>query len=149
MDFEHPVYFSKDASQAWGNYYAKKSKIGSGIPGYRGDIDQRGRGLYGEGFWDSIVRFGLPIVKYLGPKIANTFIRASSDAIQGENFMDSLKKQGKSTVKDIASDIVNKTTSKLSGSGKRRKRGRPNKVDKPKKKKSVRRRRIPKTKLFF
>ena len=93
MEFEHPVHFSKDSAQAWGNYYSKKSKIGSGIAGYRGDIDQRGRGLYGDGLWDSIVRFGLPIVKYMGPKVANTLVRAGTTALEGQNFVESLKKR--------------------------------------------------------
>ncbi len=115
LEFERPIHFNREAAQAWADYYTKKSKYGAGIPGYRGEIYQRG-----EGIWDSILKFGLPIVKYLGPKIANTFLSASSEALEGENFLQSLKKAGQAEAKGIVSDLVGKTTSKLSGKGKRK-----------------------------
>ena len=77
MDFERPIHFDKESTRAWSDYYTKKSKFGSGIPGYRGEIYQRGEGL-----WDSIIKIGLPIVKYLGPKVASTFMSAGSDALR-------------------------------------------------------------------
>ena len=115
FEFERPIHFKREAAQAWADYYTKKSKYGAGIPGYRGEIYQRGEGL-----WDSILKFGLPIIKYLGPKVANTLFTASSDALQGENFLESLKKAGKAQAKDIVSDMVGKATSKFTGNGKRK-----------------------------
>lgn len=115
MDFERPIHFDRESTQAWVNYYTKKSKHGSGLPGYRGEIYQRGDGL-----WDSIVRIGLPIIKYLGPKVASTFVSASSDALKGENFLESLKKAGKAEAETIVDDVVAKAKSKLSGRGRRR-----------------------------
>ena len=117
MDFERPIHFDRESTQAWTNYYTKKSKHGSGLPGYRGEIYQRGDGL-----WDSIVKFGLPIIKYLGPKAANVMVSASSDALKGENFVKSLKKAGKAEAEGIIDDVVTTAKSKLTGRGRRRRK---------------------------
>ena len=107
-DFERPVFFDKESANEWSNYYTKKSKIGSGIAGYHGDLYQRGSGIFGD-----ILRASLPIIKYLGKKTAGTFIKASSDALSGDNFVESLKRHGKQTAKDIVGEVAEKATSKL------------------------------------
>ena len=125
MEFERPVKFNPEASSAWGNYYSNKAKVGSGLSGYHADIFQRGSGgvQRGDGLWDSIVRlgmrFGLPIVKYLGPKVAETVVGASADALQGENFVESLKAKGKEQAKGIDDELVKKAGRKLSGGGRK------------------------------
>ena len=118
-NFENPIFFNKDNAHTLSDYYTKKSKYGAGIPGYHGDIFQRGNGL-----WGDIFRASLPIVKYLGKQTANTLIRTGSDVISGENFIDSLKKQSKGTVKNIVDDIAEKASTTITGNGKHKQRKR-------------------------
>ena len=135
MEWEHPVHFTKEASQAWGDYYFKKSQMGAGIGGYRAGVNiQRGDGL------QDYFKFALPIVKYLGTKTANTLVRAGTDAFQGENLVESLKKHSKATAGNILDDIVEQTTSKLTGNGKKkyRKKKGAKKIKKKKKRSSKR-----------
>lgn len=126
--FEHPVHFSRDSTEIWTNYYSKRSKSGSGIGGYHGDIYQRGNGIFGDLF-----KMALPVVKYLGAKTANTLLKSGADALRGENFVESLKSRGKEQASNIVSEIADKTSS-LIGKGKKRGRKRKSKVSAKRKK---------------
>lgn len=119
MNFERPIHFTKETSAVWSKYYTGQSRAGSGIPGYYGDIYQRGNGLWGNIFR----KFALPVVKYFGKKAATSLVKAGSDALSGENFVESLKKRGKETAKDIVSDAAERATTYLqTGKGRRRRR---------------------------
>ena len=143
-NFENPVHFNRDATQVWSDYYTKRSKNGSGLPGYHGDIYQRGYGL-----WGDIFKMALPVVKYLGVKTADTLLRSGSDALKGADFVDSLKKRGKAAAGNIVDDIADKAVS-LGGNGEKnynlRKRKKPSKS---KKKTSNKRRKNRRKSIFL
>lgn len=130
MDFERPIHFNKQATEAWANYYQHRSKKGSGIPGYVADVFHRGKGITGfqgdiyqrgEGFFDTFMKLGLPIVKYLGPKLATTLIDAGKDSLEGNNFGKSLLNRGKQTAEGIVTDVISKAAGQ-SGKGKRKRK---------------------------
>jgi hypothetical protein len=137
MNFERPIHFDKDASAVWIKYYTGQSRSGSGIPGYYGDIYQRGSGIWGTLFR----KLALPVIKYFGKKGASTLVKAGSAALSGENFVESLKKHGKEAATDIVSDAAKRATTFIqTGKGKKRSR-------KPKKNKRNKKRKT--TKLFY
>ena len=46
----------------------------------------------------------MPLLKYLGPQAVALGADVATDAISGENVLDSLKSRGKTTARSIASD---------------------------------------------
>ena len=85
----------------------------------------------------------------MGPKVANTLVRAGTTALEGQNFVESLKKEGKAAAEGIVSDVIGKATSKLNGNGShKRKRKRKTKKTKINKKRRITRKR-KKNKLFL
>src|SRR5258706_16411043 len=83
-------------SNPYTNYYINQA--GTGISGYDGIRFQRGNGFFGTIFKNAI----LPILKFLGKKVAATGVQVASDALSGENVMSSIKTRGKQTLQDIA-----------------------------------------------
>ena len=86
------------------NYYVNQA--GSGIGGFQGVRFQRGQGFFGNFFRNAV----MPLLKYLGPKILKTGTSIASDAIAGENVLQSLKTHGKEAARDIASDVGDRVT---------------------------------------
>src|SRR5260370_36504185 len=103
------------SSNPYINYYVNQA--GSGIGGFQGARFQRGQGWFGNLFKNAI----LPLLKYIGPKIIKTGASVATDAIAGENVLQSLKTHGKSTAKDIAGDVGERAARFVqTGKGKRR-----------------------------
>src|SRR5260370_5055707 len=118
MDFRNPIHFTNENSQVWKNYYINRSKSGNGLPGFRGYEFQKG-----DGFWGSLFSKVFPIVKYLGKKGAQTLLKVGADALGGDNVVESLKKQGKTTARDMASDVAERaTTFAQTGKGRKKRR---------------------------
>jgi hypothetical protein len=112
------------------NYYVNQA--GSGISGFEGIRYQRGHGIFGKFFTESL----LPLLKYLGVKAWDTGVGIANDAFKGQNIVGSAKKRLKRTAMEIADDGYAKVKKfAQSGSGKRRRRTKPK--TKPTKKKSV------------
>src|SRR5882757_577223 len=80
------------------NYYANQA--GTGIGGFQGARFQKGHGFFGNVFKNAI----MPLLKYLGPKAVALGSDVATDAISGENVLESLKSRGNSTARRIASD---------------------------------------------
>jgi len=115
------------SSNPYINYYVNQA--GSGIGGFQGARFQRGQGFFGNVFKSAI----LPLLKYIGPKLLSTGVSAATDAIGGENFLDSLKTRGKTTARNIASDAGERAM-RFAQTGRGRKRRRAvskNKTIKP------------------
>lgn len=119
MNYERPISFDKTASAYWTRYYTSQARSGGSLPAFRGELRQ-GLGLWGEnysaklqsgdGFFQTLKSFALPIVKYLGMRGADTLVKAGSDAIGGENFVESLKRRGKRTAETIVDDAAERAT---------------------------------------
>jgi len=106
------------SSNPYINYYVNQA--GSGIGGFQGVRFQRGQGWFGNLFKNAI----LPLLKYIGPKIIKTGASVATDAIAGENVLQSLKTHGKATAKDIAGDVGERAARFVqTGSGKRKRHG--------------------------
>ena len=114
MNLERPINLDKESALYWGKYYGSKAKTGGSVPGFRGDI-RFGRGLWGENLQNDVQevkgvianvarKYALPIVKYFGRKGASVLVRAGADALDGENFVKSLKKRGRESAATIAED---------------------------------------------
>ena len=107
----------KMSSNPYINYYVNQA--GSGIGGFQGVRFQRGQGFFGNIFKSAI----MPLLKYLGPKLLKTGASVASDAISGENVLQSLKTHGKSAARDIASDVSERTARfAQTGTGRKRRR---------------------------
>lgn len=137
MNYERPISFDKTASAYWTRYYASQARSGGSLPAFRGELRQ-GLGLWGEnysaklqsgdGFFSSLKSFALPIVKYLGMKGADTLIKAGSDALGGENLVNSLKRRGQAAAEAIVDDTAARATKFIkTGKGKTRRRRRRSK----------------------
>lgn len=115
MNLERPISIDKEIANYWTRYYSSKAKSGGGLPGFRGDL-RFGQGLvsgnvqYGDGFLDIFKSIALPIVKYFGKKGASTLAQVGSDALSGENLLESIKKRGKDTAEDIVQDAAKRAT---------------------------------------
>ncbi len=87
-----------------------------------------------------------PIGKYLGRNFLKTSVGIGQDILQGENFKESARKRLKTTSKEMLNDAISKAQAfAQKGSGRKRKRKKPNgsrnttkKSKKPKKKKTTR-----------
>ena len=86
------------SSNPYLNYYAKQA--GTGITGFQGARFQRGHGFFGNVFKNAV----MPLLKYLGPQAVALGADVATDAISGENVLDSLKSRGKTTARRIESD---------------------------------------------
>jgi len=105
------------SSNPYINYYVNQA--GSGIGGFQGARFQRGQGFFGNVFKSAI----LPLLRYLGPKILSSGVSAATDAIGGDNFLESLKTRGKATAQQVASDAGERAMRfAQTGRGKRRRR---------------------------
>ena len=119
-------------SNPYVDYYANQA--GSGIPGYQGARFQRGQGFFGNVFRSAI----LPLLKYLGKSAVSTGAQVATDALTGENVLQSLKTRGKAAAQNIASDASNRAMRfAQTGTGRRRKRKKPKKVKKNKTKRKT------------
>ena len=133
-------------SNPYTNYYVNQA--GSGIGGFQGVRFQRGQGFFGNIFKSAI----MPLLKYLGPKLLKTGASVASDAISGENVLQSLKTHGKSAARDIASDVGERAVRfAQTGRGRKRRRSvsKPRKLKKRKSSKSRRKRHTKKRKVSF
>jgi hypothetical protein len=120
------------------NYYTNQA--GSGLSGYDGVRFQRRNGFFSNIFRSAI----LPVMKYLGRNLANTGIKVASDALSGENVLESLKTRGKETAQTIAEDAGNRLTKfAQTGTGRRRRFKRNNNSKRIPKSKSKKRRKQP------
>ena len=130
-----PIEMDDPETEMWKNYYRSRAQSGSGLEGFRGLQFQNGYG-----WWDSIAnRFirwaSNRTVKNLGRKAAKVLINSGADALEGENFVESLKKHGRSAVGDIAQQVADKLSDKYQeGEGIHRKRkSRKSVISRPKK----------------
>lgn len=142
--FKRPIFYDEENMRALSNYYTRKAKTGSGLGGFSAPPYQDGDGLGGfsappyqdgDGFIDFFKAFGLPIIKYFGRKGASTLVKAGSEALAGENFVESLKKNAKSTAENVVNDAAVRATKFIqTGKGhKKRKRSSRNKAKKSRK----------------
>lgn len=121
-------------------YYLSQAR--SGVSGFRGAKHLKGGSVLSE-----LVRFGSPILKFLGKSLGRAGLGIATDFLEGDMSKDSLKKAAKTHMRQGARNVVNYTASRMNGSGRRRRRRRhraPGKQIKRRKvgrKKSVRRRR--------
>lgn len=98
-------------------YYLNQA--GSGIAGFQGVKHQRGHGFFGSLF-SKIIQ---PLAKYLGKQVIKTGVGIGQDFIAGENIKSSVKRNLKSTGKDILSDAITKASHfNQSGEGIKRKK---------------------------
>ena len=126
-------------------YYSNQA--GSGISGFQGVRFQRGAGFFGNVFKSAV----LPLLKYFGRQALSTGADIATDAMDGENIIESMKTRGKQASRTIANDAIGRVK-RFAQTGKGRKRGRPVKVQKGgsrrkpgrSTKKVVRRRRVAK-----
>jgi len=125
-------------SNHYKNYYVNHAR--SGISGYEGTRFQRGSGFFGNIFRSAI----LPLLKYLGKKAANTGIQIASDALSGQNMIDSIKSRGKAAAEGLIDDAASRATRFIqTGKGGQRKRKRNGSVINSSK---VKRRKVNKSK---
>ena len=121
--YSKPFSFGDDSGGTMRSYYYNQA--GSGVGGFAGARFQRGHG------WGS---FFMPLLKYLGPKILSTGANIASDAIAGQNVLESLKTRGKKLSRDVAHDAADRVERYAqTGKGKRRRRRRKTTLAKPKK----------------
>src|SRR5215475_7805746 len=85
------------SSSHYVQYYSNQA--GGGISGFEGARFQNGHGIFA-----SLLRFGLPVLKYLGTKAYNAGQQIFSDIFGGENVLQSLKTRGKDLGQDILRD---------------------------------------------
>src|SRR5882757_118088 len=108
--YSKPFSFGDSSGGSMKSYYYDQA--GSGVGGFAGARYQRGNG------WGN---FFMPLLKYLGPKILNTGASIASDAIAGENILDSLKTRGKKFSRDVAHDAAERAERYAqTGKGRRR-----------------------------
>jgi len=127
-------------SNPYEDYYVNQA--GNGITSYQGTRYQRGGGFFGT-LYNSVLK---PIGKYLGRNFLKTSVGIGQDILQGENFKESARKRLKTTGKEMLNDAISKAQAfAQKGSGRKRKRKKPNKSrnttkksKKPKKKKTTR-----------
>ena len=144
MPFEHPVYFNKEEAKNWGAYYSASAQTGSGyrylagsgLPGYHGDIRQRGFGLphshlrqrggiFPFGFISKI----LPVVGSIAYKSFKDPVKnLASDIMSGKDPLESLGRAGLDSIKGVAKNVISEITGQ-NGNG-------HNKITKLKRKKS-------------
>lgn len=120
-------------SPEYTNYYVNQA--GTGIGGFQGSERfpiHRGSGFFGN-IWKNAI---MPLLKYLGPKIIKTGASVASDAIAGENVLQSLKSHGKTAARDIASDVGTRAA-RFAQTGTGRKRRRSVRIAHAKKRKIV------------
>ena len=105
-------------------YYSNQA--GSGISGFQGVRFQRGAGFFGNVFKSAI----LPLLKYFGRQALSTGTEIATDALDGENVLESMKKRGKQAAKNIAMDASDRAQ-RFVQTGKGRKRRRRQTVARP------------------
>jgi hypothetical protein len=126
MPFEHPVYFNKEEAKNWGAYYAASAQTGSGyrylagsgLPGFHGDIRQRGFGLpyshlkqrggiFPFGFLSKV----LPVVGSIAYKSLKDPVKnLASDLISGKDPLESLGRAGLDSIKGVAKNVIGEIT---------------------------------------
>ena len=104
-----------------------QQQAGSGLSDlnvYRGHPYQRGFGI-----GSTILKFGLPVLKFLGKQFIKTGVNVGSDFLSGNSFKNSIKSRGKEGIRNVAKQGLNKLHDLIdqSGSGirKRKKRSKP------------------------
>ena len=112
--YSQPLTFGKSSGGNMKTYYVNQA--GSGIGGFAGARFQRGQG-FGS--------FFMPLLRYLGPKLLSTGASIASDAISGENILDSLKTRGKKLSRVVAHDAAERAEKySQTGQGRRRRKKR-------------------------
>jgi hypothetical protein len=125
------------------NYYSNQA--GNGLSGFDGIRFQNGNGFFSNIFKSTL----LPVLKYLGRNIATTGINVASDAIGGENVLNSLKSRSKQQAKVIADDASKRLTHfAQTGSGEKRRFKRKRVIKKLKNKKKIKRSKINYNNIF-
>jgi len=118
----YPDYYTKFGPPSvhedhYKNYYVNQA--GSGISGYEGTRYQRGSGFFGNIFRSAI----LPLLKYLGKKAASTGVQVASDALSGQNVLESLKSRGKEAAGGLVDDAAVRATKFIqTGKGSRKRK---------------------------
>lgn len=107
----------------YAKYYTASQYGGNVLPAFGGVKRQRGHGWFG-----SLVRMGMPLLKTIGRAVAPTFLRAGKnvfkDAMAGRNIKTSLKNRSMGAAKKIAGDLF-QTAAKRVSSYKTTDRGAP------------------------
>lgn len=140
---EFSDYFEKQIGR--GIYEGPLWQDGGAIRGYAGKDYQYGSGL--GSFGRTLMRWAVPILKYLGSEGLQAGVNVGNDILAGQDVKDSIKRRAKESGTKIAADAVGAVTKKLRGSGMARKRRRkmPRRINKKsrgvKKRRTVRRRR--------
>ena len=98
----------------YAKYYAA-SQFGGGavLPAFAGVQRQRGHGFFG-----SLVRMGMPLLKTIGravaPRVLTVGKRVLKDAIAGKNIKTSLKNRSIGAAKELAGDLFNTAVKRVS-----------------------------------
>ena len=89
----------------WDSFYSKQ--VGQGLPGFEGVAFQRGGGL--GNFLGRLFRFILPVAKKVGKAVGKQALASGaeiiSDAAQGKNFKESVKKRGRAGAGQLADKV--------------------------------------------
>jgi len=101
--------------KAWEAYF----QSGGGFAGYP---YQRGASL--ASWFSGLFRTALPVLKSIGKKVGKEALRTglavASDGLAGENVVESLKKHGRASAREVVDDMKNR----LEGAGRRKRRPR-------------------------
>lgn len=99
------------------NYYVNQA--GSGIAGFAGTRDERGRGFFGKLFSSTI----LPILKYFDKSALTTGVNVAEDVLEGKNIKEVIKSKAIESGKNITRDAIERSPSYIQkGSGKRKRK---------------------------
>jgi hypothetical protein len=164
MPFEHPVYFNKEEAKNWGDYYAASAQTGSGfrylagsgLPGFHGDIRQRGFGVpyshlrqRGGIFPFGILSKVLPVVGSIAYRSLKDPVKnLASDLISGRDPLESVARAGLDSIKGVARNVIGEISGQ-NGNGQSKKIKRKPQKKISKKKKILRRSRKLKPRKLF